>query len=72
MEGRELVFIVEEDPEGGYTAKAVGYSIFTQGNTLEEVKENIKDAVKCHFESEEEIPSQIKLHIIKEEVIPYA
>ncbi|RLJ70680.1 hypothetical protein BCF55_0961 [Hydrogenivirga caldilitoris] len=72
MERNELVFIVEEEPEGGYTAKAVGHAIFTQGETLEELKENIKDAVRCHFEREEELPSQIKLHIIREEVIPYA
>ena len=46
----EIIFIVEEDVESGYTAKALGCSIFTQGETIEELKENIKDALECHFE----------------------
>jgi len=47
---KEIIFLVEEDVEGGYTARALGYSIFTQGDTIDELKENIKDAIKCHFE----------------------
>ncbi len=46
----EIIFLVEEDIEGGYVAKALGESIITQGETLEELKKNIKDAVNCHFE----------------------
>jgi hypothetical protein len=46
----EIIFVVEESPEGGYEAKALGHSIFTQGETLEEVREAVKDAVRCHFE----------------------
>jgi predicted RNase H-like HicB family nuclease len=45
----EIIFIVENADEGGYTAKALGRSIFTEGETLDELKENVKDAVKCHF-----------------------
>ena len=45
----EIIFIVEEDVESGYTAKTLGYSIFTQGETIEELKENIKDALECHL-----------------------
>jgi predicted RNase H-like HicB family nuclease len=47
----EIIFIVENSDEGGYIAKALGYSIFTEGETLDELKENVKDAVKCHFDS---------------------
>ena len=65
----EIIFLVEEDIEGGYIAKALGESIITQGETLEELKKNIKDAVNCHFE-EEQKPKIIRLHIVKEEVIP--
>ncbi len=45
----EIIFLIEEAPEGGYTARALGESIFTEGDTLEEIKRNIKDAVDCHF-----------------------
>ena len=51
----EIIFIVENSDEGGYTTKSLGYSIYTEGETLDELKENIKDAVKCHFDVEEGI-----------------
>jgi len=66
---KEIIFLVEEDVEGGYIAKSIGYSIFTEGENLEELKKNILDAVKCHFEKEEDIPKIIRLHIVKEEII---
>ncbi len=68
---KEIIFLVEEDPEGGYNAKALGESIFTEADSLEELKENIKNAIKCHFDREEDIPNIIRLHIVKEETIPY-
>jgi len=46
----ELVFQVEEDPDGGYTARAVGEFVFTEADTLEKLRENIRDAVNCHFD----------------------
>ena len=46
----EVVFLVEEDPEEGYTARALGESIFTEADTLDELKAMIRDAVQCHFE----------------------
>ena len=64
----EIIFIVEDSDEGGYTAKSLGYSIYTEGETLDELKENIKDAIKCHFD-EKEIPHIVRLHIVKDEVI---
>lgn len=67
MKVKEIIFLVEEDPEGGYTAKALEHSIFTEGETLEEIKKNIKDALRCHFNDEVDIPSVIRLHIVKEE-----
>lgn len=68
----EMIFMVEEDPEGGYTAKALGISIFTQANTLDELKINIKNALDCHFEKKENIPSVVVLHIVREETLAYA
>ena len=49
----EIIFIVEEDPEGGYLARALGHSIFTEADTLEQLHENVRDAVKCHFDDDE-------------------
>lgn len=68
----EIVFLVEEDSEGGYTAKALGHSIFTQGETLDGLKANIHDALSTHFDKKELIPSIIRLHIVKEETLAYA
>ncbi len=45
----EIIFIVEEAPEGGYTAKALGESIFTEADSMKELKEMIKDSVRCHI-----------------------
>lgn len=64
----EIIFLIEEALEGGYTAKAIGEGIFTEGDTIEEVKTNIKEAVECHFEDDKK-PKLIRLHMIKEEVI---
>ncbi len=64
----EIIFIVENSDEGGYTAKALGHSIHTEGETLDELKENVKDAIKCHFD-DNEIPHIVRLHIVKDEVI---
>lgn len=65
----EIIFLVKESPEGGYEARALGYSIFTEADTFEELKEMAKDAVRCHFEDTER-PRLIRLHLVKEEVIP--
>ena len=65
---KEIIFIVEEDAEGGFTAKALDHAIFTEAETLEELKAMAQDAVRCHFD-EEEKPSIIRLHIVKDEVI---
>ena len=52
----EIIFIVEESLDGGYEAKAVGYSIFTEGESVEELKNNIVEAVNCHFDANEKPP----------------
>lgn len=53
---KEIIFYVEESFDGGYEAKAIGHAIFTQGETVEEISENIKDSVKCHFD-EKDMPN---------------
>ena len=64
----EVIFLVEEDVEGGYTAKALGESIFTQGEDLESLWANIRDAVDCHYEASLK-PKMIRLHFVSEEVL---
>jgi predicted RNase H-like HicB family nuclease len=64
----EIIFLVEEDPEGGYFASAIGESIFTQGETIAELREMIRDAVQCHFDAAQR-PKMIRLHIVRDEVI---
>lgn len=68
MSKSEIIFSVQESPEGGYDARALGFSIFAQANSLEELKTMIRDAVACHFEDGQK-PSVIRLHFVKDEVI---
>ncbi len=62
----EIIFIVKESPEGGYEGRALEYSIFVEGNTYEEIKENIRDAIHCHFE--EDFPKIVRIYFTKEEI----
>jgi hypothetical protein len=64
----EIIFVIEESLEGGFEAKSLGYSIFAEAESTEQLKKNIVEAVNCHFELEDK-PSVIRLHYIKEEVI---
>ncbi len=64
----EILFLVEDAIEGGYTARALGESIFTEGEDLAELRVNIRDAVECHFDKGEK-PKVIRLHMVSEEVM---
>jgi len=64
----EIIFLVQEAPEGGYTARALAASIFTQADDMASLHEQVRDAVRCHFE-EGERPKIIRLHFVREEVI---
>lgn len=50
---KEIIFLVEEAPEGGYTAKALGHNIFTEADSFAELKKMVQDAMQCHFEAKE-------------------
>ena len=65
----EIVFIVEEAPEGGYVARALGEPIFTEADTMEELRRMVRDAVNCHFPDESSKPKVIRLHSVKDEVL---
>ena len=64
----EIIFIIEEAPEGGFLARAVGASIFAQSDTIEQLRGELRDAVRCHFE-ENQGPALIRLHFVRDEVI---
>jgi len=65
---REIIFHVEESPEGGFEARALEAPIFTQGDTYEELREMVRDAVDCHFEPQDR-PELIRLHFVRDEII---
>jgi hypothetical protein len=65
---KEVIFLVEEADEGGFTARALGLSIFTEADSLSELHERVRDAVRCHFD-EGAAPPVIRLHFVRDEVI---
>jgi hypothetical protein len=65
---KEIIFLVQESPEGGYEARALGYSIFTEADTYEDLKQMVQDAVSCHFEPDKG-PRVLRLHLVKEEIL---
>lgn len=65
----EIVFLIEDDVDGGYIARALGEPIFTQAADIENLREMLRDAVRCHFPNEQLRPKVIRLHIVRDEVI---
>jgi hypothetical protein len=68
MKETEIIFSVQESPEGGYEARALGHPIFTQAETMDELRDMVRDAVRCHFDPDS-TPAIIRLHFVKDEVI---
>lgn len=64
----ELIFIVEDAPEGGFTARALGESIFAEADDLAGLHEQVRDAVRCHF-PEGQAPKIVRLHFVREELL---
>lgn len=69
MAASEIIFTVEESAEGGFEARALGYPIYTEAETMDELRTMVQDAVRCHFE-EPERPRVIRLHLVRDEVLP--
>jgi|TARA_B100001079_G_C16324263_1_gene476063 O-acetylhomoserine/O-acetylserine sulfhydrylase-like pyridoxal-dependent enzyme len=67
---RELIFEVSEDElEGGYTARALGYSIFTEADTIDELRDNVREATDAFFDETMETPKVIRLHFVRDELL---
>ncbi len=64
----EIIFVVTEAPEGGYTARALGESIFTEADDVDSLREHVRDAVRCHFE-EGQAPRVVRLHFVRDDLI---
>ena len=64
----EIIFSISESLDGGFEAQAVGYSIYTQCETYDELADTLRDAVKCHFD-EGQVPSLIRMHFVRSEVV---
>lgn len=64
----EIVFLVEDAVEGGLVARALGHSIYTDADSYDELRQQVRDAVQCHFEAGER-PTMIRLHYVKDEVL---
>ncbi len=70
MSGTETVFEVSEDGlDGGYSASAVGPGIHTQGDTMDDIRRNVREAVDCHFDDSMVHPRLIRLHFVRDEVL---
>ncbi len=68
MNSNEIIFEVTEAPEGGYDARALGYAIFTQGDDWDDLKDMVRDAVRCHFD-DGAVPGVVRLHLVRDEAI---
>ena len=65
-----MIFEVSEDElEGGYTARALGYSIFTEADTIDELRENVREATDAFFDETMETPKVIRLHFVRDELL---
>ncbi len=65
----EIIFEVREAEEGGFCARALGFSIFTEADTMEELRLNVREAADCYFDENMESPKMIRLHFVRDEVL---
>ena len=66
----EIIFeVTEDETDGGYSASAIGYGIHTQGDSLDDLRRNVREAVDCYFDDTTARPKLIRLHFVRDEVI---
>lgn len=67
---REIIFeVTEDEADGGYSASALGYGIHTQGDSLDEIRRNVHEAVNCYFDENMSRPKLIRLHFVRDELL---
>ncbi len=64
----ETMFLVEDAPEAGFSARSLGHSIFTAADTERDLQTMVKDSLSCHFD-DGEAPKVIRLYYVRDEVI---
>jgi len=70
MSGSEIIFeITEDEVDGGCSATALGYGIHTQGDSVDEIRRNVREAVDCYFDEAMPRPKLIRLHFVRDEVL---
>ena len=70
MSVTEIVFeITEDEVDGGYSATALGYGIHTQGDSVADIRRNVREAVECYFDDGMPRPKLIRLHFVRDEVL---
>ena len=70
MSGTEIIFeVTEDEADGGYSARALGYGIHTQGDSVEDIRRNVREAVDCYFDESMERPGLIRLHFVRDEIL---
>ena len=70
MSKAEIIFEVTEDEmDGGYSASALGYGIHTQADCVEDLRQNVREAVVCYFDGSTDRPSLIRLHFVRDEIM---
>ncbi|MCY3731398.1 MAG: hypothetical protein OXF98_08660 [Rhodospirillaceae bacterium] len=65
----EIIFEVTEETDGGYSASALGYGIHTQGDSLQDIRSNVREAVECYFDDSIPRPRLIRLHFVRDELL---
>lgn len=66
----EIIFeITEDEVDGGYSATALGYGIHTQGDSVDDIRRNVREAVECYFDDGMHRPKLIRLHFVRDEVL---
>ena len=69
----ELVFEVTQEADGGFCAECLTEAIFTQGDTWEQLRDNVRQAVRAyHFDQPKNHPSSIRLHLVRDEILACA
>jgi predicted RNase H-like HicB family nuclease len=64
----EIVFTVTQEGDGGYVAECLSHDIFTQGNTWEELRSNVREAVSAYFFDRPK-PAVVRLHLVRDELL---
>ena len=67
----EIVFTVTQEADGGFVAECLTHDIFTQGNSWEELRANVREAASAYF-FDQTGPSAIRLHLVRDEVMAVA